>query len=149
MGPDMVIVVGRTRWKAAQQLGLEKVPVHIARDLTPAQLKAYRIADNQTSTIAEWNFDLLPIELKDLENLEFDLSLLGFGNDELAKIMNQDLKDGQCDPDDVPLPPDEATTQPGDLWILGGGIVAQRGGSHRIRRALRRDCLHVVAPVGR
>ncbi|WP_437226530.1 DNA modification methylase [Planctomicrobium sp. SH661] len=116
---DGVIIVGHTRYKAAQQLGLEKVPVHVAKGLSPAQVKAYRIADNQTATLAEWNYDLLPIELADLQGLDFDLDLLGFDTDELAKILSPELKDGQCDPDDVPAPPDEATTQKGDLWLLG------------------------------
>ncbi|QDT34001.1 DNA modification methylase [Thalassoglobus polymorphus] len=114
-----VIIVGHTRYKAAQQLGLEKVPVHVAKGLSPAQVKAYRIADNQTATLAEWNYDLLPIELADLQGLDFDLDLLGFDTDELAKILSPELKNGQCDPDDVPEPPDEATTQKGDLWLLG------------------------------
>jgi DNA modification methylase len=114
-----VIIVGHTRWKAAQKLGLETVPVHVATDLSSAQIKAYRIADNQTAQIADWDFELLPIELADLEGMDFDLKLLGFDQDELAKIMNPALKEGQCDPDDVPLPPDEAITQAGDLWILG------------------------------
>jgi ParB-like chromosome segregation protein Spo0J len=116
---DMVIIVGHTRFKAAQQLGMSEVPVHIARDLTPAQLKAYRIADNQVATIATWDKDLLPIELGELEALDFDLKLLGFDDDQLAKHMGTEVQDGQCDPDDVPLPPDAAITQPGDLWILG------------------------------
>ena len=116
---DGVIICGHTRYKAAQKLGLDKVPVHVATDLTPAQIKAYRIADNQTATLADWNFDLLPIELADLKSLEFDLDLLGFGADELAKILNPVTADGLCDPDDVPAPPDAAVTQPGDLWLLG------------------------------
>lgn len=116
---DGVIICGHTRYKAAQRLGLEKVPVHVATDLTAAQIKAYRIADNQTATLAEWDYDLLPIELADLQGMDFDLDLLGFDPDELAKILNPDLKDGQCDPDEVPAPPDAATTQKGDLWLLG------------------------------
>jgi DNA modification methylase len=116
---DGVIIVGHTRWKAAQKLGLEKVPVHVAKDLTPEQIKAYRIADNKTNELAEWNLDLLPIELADLQAANYDLGLLGFDQDELAKLLNGDLNEGLCDPDDVPAPPDEATTQPGDLWILG------------------------------
>jgi len=114
-----VIVVGHTRFKAAQKLGLETVPVHVADNLTAAQLKAYRIADNQSATLAEWDFDLLPLELNDLQGMDFDVDLLGFDPDELAKILNPDLKEGLTDPDDVPEPPDEATTRPGDLWILG------------------------------
>src|SRR5262245_21752432 len=70
-----VIVVGHTRYRAAQQLGLERVPVHVARDLSPAQLKAYRIADNKTSDLSDWDFDLLPLELNDLKQADFDLSL--------------------------------------------------------------------------
>lgn len=116
---DGVIICGHTRYKAAQQLGLEKVPVHTAKDLTPEQIKAYRIADNKTGELAEWNFDLLPIELGELATCEYDLSLLGFNQEELAKLMDPGVQEGLTDPDEVPEPPDEATTKPGDLWILG------------------------------
>jgi len=117
--PDFVIVCGHTRFKAAQKLGLDKVPVHIAKDLTPEQIKAFRIADNQTASLAEWNYDLLPIELGELQAANYDLGLLGFDQDELAKLLNPDGKEGLCDPDEVPTPPDQAITQHGDLWILG------------------------------
>jgi DNA modification methylase len=116
---DGMIIVGHTRWKAAKKLGLLEVPVHVATDLTPAQIKAYRIADNQTATLAEWDYDLLPLELKDLQNVDFDLSLLGFDAEALAKILDPDGTQGLTDPDDIPEPPDKAITQPGDLWILG------------------------------
>jgi DNA modification methylase len=116
---DGVIICGHTRFKAAQKLGIEKVPVHVAVDLTPEQIKAYRIADNKSSELADWNFDLLPIELGELQTAGFDLSLLGFDPDELLKLMSGDVNEGLTDPDDVPAPPDEAVTQPGDLWILG------------------------------
>jgi DNA modification methylase len=116
---DGVIICGHTRYKAAQKLGLEKVPVHVATDLTPEQIKAYRIADNQTASLAEWNYDLLPIEIGELQAANYDLGLLGFDQDELAKLLGGDLQEGLTDPDDVPAPPDEAITQPGDLWLLG------------------------------
>jgi DNA modification methylase len=116
---DGVIICGHTRWKAAQKLGLEKVPVHVAKDLSPEQIKAYRIADNKTAELSDWNYDLLPIELAELQGLNYDLGLLGFDQDDLAKLLDPGVKDGLCDPDDVPEPPDEAITQPGDLWILG------------------------------
>ncbi len=117
---DGVIVVGHTRWLAARKLALEEVPVHVATDLTPAQAKAYRIADNQTATIAEWDMDLLPLELADLKAMEFDLDLLGLAaGDELAKLLGAEAASGLCDPDDIPSPPDDAVTQPGDLIFLG------------------------------
>jgi ParB-like chromosome segregation protein Spo0J len=53
-----VIICGHTRYKAALKLGLEKVPVHVAKDLTPEQIKAYRIADNKTAELSDWNYDL-------------------------------------------------------------------------------------------
>jgi len=116
---DGVIIVGHTRWKAAKKLGLAKVPVHIATDLPPEKVKAYRIADNQTATLAEWDMDLLPIELKDLQQAEYDLSLLGFDETELAKMLDGDVAEGLTDPDSVPEPPDDPVTQRGDIWVLG------------------------------
>ncbi len=116
---DGVIVVGHTRFKAAQELGLEKVPVHIAKGLTPAQVRAYRIADNQTASLAEWDQELLPFELAELQSADFDLDLLGFTEDELRKLLDEELKEGLTDADEVPEPPDDPITQPGDLWILG------------------------------
>ncbi|MEZ6100265.1 MAG: DNA methyltransferase [Pirellulaceae bacterium] len=114
-----VIICGHTRWKAAQMLGLEKAPVHVATDLTPAQIKAYRIADNKSGEIATWNYDLLPIELGELQTSGYDLGLLGFDQEELAKLLSGDVQEGLTDPDEVPEPPDAPVTQPGDLWILG------------------------------
>jgi len=116
---DGVIICGHTRFKAAKKLGLEKVPVHVAQDLSPEQIKAYRIADNKTAELAEWNYDLLPIELADLQSCNYDLGLLGFDQDELARLLNPELSEGLTDPDDIPAPPDEAITQAGDLWVLG------------------------------
>src|SRR5262249_52332289 len=69
-----VIIVGHTRYKAALKLGLEKVPVIVAKDLTPEQIKAYRIADNQTASLSGWNYELLPIELTELQDKNYDLS---------------------------------------------------------------------------
>jgi len=116
---ENVIVAGHTRVKAARQLGMTEVPAVRADDLTPEQIRAFRIADNKLHELSEWNFDLLPAELEELQALDVDLSLLGFSEDELAKLLDAGVKDGLCDPDDVPLPPDEAVTQPGDLWLLG------------------------------
>ena len=75
-----VIIVGHTRWKAAQKLGMKKVPVHVATDMSDAQVKAYRLADNQTASLAEWDYELLPIEIADLQGMDFDLPVLGFSD---------------------------------------------------------------------
>jgi DNA modification methylase len=115
---DGVIVVGHTRYKAAKKLEMTHVPVHVATELTPAQARAYRIADNQTASIAEWNIDLLSGELADLKSLDFDLDLLGFDANELAGLMGES-GGGLTDPDDVPEPPANPVTQLGDLWLLG------------------------------
>lgn len=114
-----VIICGHTRYKAALYLGLEKIPVHVAKDLTPEQIKAYRIADNKTAELAEWNLELLPIELGELQACNYDLGLLGFDAEELAKLLDPGIQEGLTDPDDIPAQPDAATSQPGDIWILG------------------------------
>ena len=114
-----VIIVGHTRYKAALKLGLEEVPVHVAAGLSPARAKAYRLADNQTATISSWDDDKLPLELAALQEMNFDLNLTGFTADELQRLLGSETNEGEIDPDNVPEPPDEAITQPGDLWILG------------------------------
>lgn len=114
-----VIIAGHTRWKAARRLGLAEVPVHVAVGLSPAQAKAYRLADNKLGELAKWDMDLLPIELSDLRGMEFDLSSLGFAPVELGQLLDPGVKQGLTDPDQVPAPPDAAITQPGDLWVLG------------------------------
>jgi len=91
---DGVIICGHTRFKAAQKLGLNEAPVTVAKDLSPEQIKAYRIADNKTAELADWNYDLLPIELGDLQTNGFDLSLLGFEDDELLKLLKTDVEEG-------------------------------------------------------
>ena len=116
-----VIVCGHTRYKAAQMLELKRVPVHVATDLTPEQIRAYRIADNKTGELATWDMDLLPIEIAELQEAGIDWSLLGFDEDDLARLMagEEGVTEGLTDPDDVPEPPDDPVTQPGDLWVLG------------------------------
>jgi DNA modification methylase len=114
-----VIVVGSTRYKAAIQLGLQAVPVHVATGLTPAQVKAYRIADNKTAELADWDQELLVQELAALQQLDVDLDLTGFSNEELQELFHADSAPGLTDPDEVPEPPDDPVTRPGDLWLLG------------------------------
>jgi DNA modification methylase len=116
---DGVIICGHTRYKAAVKLGLAEVPVHVAAELTPAQAKAYRLADNQTASLASWDDGKLVAELLSLQEQEFDLGLTGFSADELSELLAPKPTDFAGDPDDMPEPPVEPITQPGDLWQLG------------------------------
>jgi DNA modification methylase len=114
---DGVIVVGHTRWKAAKLLGMSTVPVHVAKELTAAQARAYRIADNQTATIADWNMELLPVEISELKDAGFDTDLLGFDDAEMREIMGELAP--TVDEDVVPEPRPETVSRRGDLWLLG------------------------------
>ena len=101
---DGVIIVGHTRYKAALRLGLKTVPVHVAADLTPQQARAYRVADNRTNETAEWDIDLLPIELGELREGGADLKLLGFTDKELAEYLREfdtGLEDGEGDAEEA------------------------------------------------
>jgi DNA modification methylase len=115
---EMVVVAGHTRLMAARQLGLQQVPVHVARDLTPAQAKAYRIADNRVSEEAEWDVDLLKLELEEMQDGGASLDLTGFDGDELAKIL-ADKTDGLTDPDSIPEAPKHPVSVLSDVWLLG------------------------------
>ncbi|NLX54411.1 MAG: ParB N-terminal domain-containing protein [Planctomycetaceae bacterium] len=141
-----VIVCGHTRWKAALKLGLTEVPVHVAKDLSPEKIKAYRIADNKSSELAAWDLELLPIELADLQGMDFNLELIGFGKNELAKLLDPGVKEGLTDPDDVPASPDEAITRPGDLWILGNHrlLCGDSGNPQHVDRLLDGATIQLV-----
>ena len=116
---DMTVLVGHTRLKAAQSLGLAKVPVHVAKGLTESQRKAYRIADNKLNDLAVWDDEMLALELVDLQNESYDLTLTGFDPAELAKMLNPPTILEGADLDEVPSPPKVAITKPGDLITLG------------------------------
>ena len=115
---DYVIVAGHTRLLAAQQLGMKEIPVKIADDLTAAQIKAFRIADNRTHEESEWIDDLLALELMEIRDLGYDLEITGFDPDELDKLLAGD-SDGLTDEDAVPEVEEKAITQPGDIWVCG------------------------------
>ena len=110
---DGVIVVGHTRAKAAQKLGLAEVPCVVADELTPEQVKAYRLLDNKLNEKADWEPELLALELSeitlDLEPFEVD-----FGEDVESDAAMRDVAE-----DEAPEPLPVATTQRGDVWILG------------------------------
>jgi len=117
----MVILAGHTRLAAAQQLGLKTAPVHVAKGLSEAQARAFRIMDNRSGENAEWADDLLGLELGDLLEADYDLGLTGFTDEELNGLLNG-LADGdgaQEGEDEIPETPEDPISRPSDLWVLG------------------------------
>src|SRR6516165_2026656 len=90
-----VIIVGHTRYKAALKLGLDEVPVHVAVGMSKAQARSYRITDNQSATLSHWDEDKLPLELLQLQQMDFDLNLTGFSADELMRLLDSGANAGQ------------------------------------------------------
>jgi len=93
--------------------------VHVARGLSAEQVRAYRIGDNRTAELADWDQDKLAAEILALQAADYDLAPLGFTDEEIGKLLVGAGNAGLVDPDDVPEPPDAAVTKPGDLIILG------------------------------
>jgi DNA modification methylase len=120
------IIAGHGRLTAAQELGLKTVPVVVLDHLSDRQRKAYIIADNQLALNAGWDTDLLRAELQDLAEQDFDLSLIGFSDNELADLLPEidELAPEELgDPDDVPEPPTDPASKLGDVWLLGNHRV--------------------------
>ena len=115
------VLAGHGRLLAARKLGIAEVPVIRFEHLTEAQKRAYLIADNQLALQAGWSEELLAAELAWLRDESFDLDLVGFDATELERLLT--LADGEAGADeaddDVPEPPEEPVSEPGDLWVLG------------------------------
>jgi len=121
---DNGVIAGHGRLMAARKLGMDAVPVIELSHLSPAQRKAYVLADNQLSTLSGWDDQLLHIELGALNDLGFDLDLIGFSDGELDRLLNLEPGNDDTDNDSVPTlivpePPRNPVTRRGDLWILG------------------------------
>lgn len=108
------VIAGHARLLAAQQLGLDVVPVIRLAHLTPAQIRAYRIADNRLTELGAWDTSTLVAELDSLKMENFDIDLTGFSLQDLGRLRPADER-----ADDVPPVPKEPITKPGDLWLLG------------------------------
>ncbi|MFT3741104.1 MAG: ParB N-terminal domain-containing protein [Gammaproteobacteria bacterium] len=117
---DNVLIVGHARWRAAVKLGLAEVPVHRALALTEVQARSYRLADNRLSEESSWDQNFLTEELAALRELEMDLSLTGFRETELSRLL------------ELPQEPvlnlnstktDQPISKPGDIWLLGNHRV--------------------------
>jgi len=111
-----VIIAGHTRLLAAKHLGLTQVPVHVAKNLTEAQARAYRLMDNRSSEDSSWELKILAVELGALRAMTVDLAATGFAETEIARLL--------ADPDNealdaVPAAPAVPTSKRGDLWHLG------------------------------
>lgn len=117
---DGSVVDGHLRLKAAQKMGMTEVPVALADELTEAQVKAFRLLANQSANWAEWDDDLLRLELEELKGMDFDLALTGFELGELDAVLNMGGGTvGLTDPDEVPEVQETPVTKEGDIWQLG------------------------------
>ena len=119
---DGSVVDGHLRLKAARRLELTTVPVVLADDLTETQIKAFRLLANQSSNWADWDEDLLKLELVDLQDADFDIDMIGFSDEELDNLLSgldDDGDGGVGQEESIPEPPPNPVTRPGDLWVLG------------------------------
>jgi DNA modification methylase len=120
VGADNDVLAGHARLLAARQLEMSEVPVIQLGHLSEAQRRALVIADNQLALNAGWSEEALRLELQALQEADFDLSLVGFDDDELARLLAaQDAVEGLTDEDAVPALPETPVSAAGDLWILG------------------------------
>jgi DNA modification methylase len=117
------IIAGHGRVKAAEQLGLRRIPTIALEHLSEAEKRAYIIADNRLAEKAGWDREILAIELQGLIDLDFDVELTGFDMGEIDLILDEAAEAGEAHSqpeDDAPdVAPGPATTQVSDLWILG------------------------------
>jgi ParB-like chromosome segregation protein Spo0J len=115
------ILAGHGRLAAAKDMGLAEVPVIVLDHLNDEQRRAYVLADNKLALNAGWDEDLLRLELSDLRLADFDLSLIGFSDDELAELLPdaEELPPEDADEESVPEAPADPVTKLGDVWLLG------------------------------
>lgn len=112
-----VVICGHTRLMAAKELGLRFVPVHVAENLTPAQVKAYRLMDNRSHEETSWDLELVGPELEELKGFEFDLALTGFSSRELEDLLLDPAEDERANA--IPDLPSHPTTISGEMWLCG------------------------------
>lgn len=121
---DNVIICGHTRYKAAKKLNIDEIPCIYADKLTPAQVKAYRIADNKVSEFSTWNYDMLSIEVEQLQELDFDVDSLGFENFEIQSLFDEQEEESEVSEDDYEIElPKEPKSKLGDIYKLGNHFL--------------------------
>ncbi len=116
---DGQVVDGHLRLKAAKKLALDSVPVILADDLSETQIKAFRILVNQSAHWADWDMDLLKLEMQTLDELDYDLGLIGFSEEELNDLLDPDEQTSETDEDQIPALEEQPISQLGDTWVLG------------------------------
>lgn len=116
---DGGIIAGHGRVLAAKKLNITEIPCIVLHGLTSAQKKAYVIADNQLALNSGWDLDMLRLEVESLQELDFDIDLLGFDDDFLDGLMPTEEVEGLTDEDAVPEVPETPVTVLGDVWQLG------------------------------
>lgn len=113
-----VIIMGHTRRLAAQFLKLTEVPVHVAKTLSPAQVKALRLMDNRVADETEWDIELVSAEMAEIVELGYDTANTGFTQKEIDALFAGGGA-GNTEPDAVPDVPENPVSVAGDLWLLG------------------------------
>ena len=117
---DKGVIAGHGRLAAARKLALTQVPVIELGHLTAIQKKAYILADNRIAANAGWDEELLKLEIAELDEADFNLDLMGFGDEELERLLNGDGDTtGLTEDDAVPELPAEPVSKTGDVWVLG------------------------------
>lgn len=148
IGSDNVIIAGHGRLLAAQRLGLTEVPVICLPDLTETQRKALVIADNKIALNADWNEEMLALEMKELEESDFNLDILGFSEDELKELENfgESQTEAKSEEDEIPEAPVEPITKRGDVWILGEHrlMCGDTTMFDDVRKLMRDDCAAMI-----
>lgn len=147
------IIAGHGRLMAAKRLNLTEVPTITLEGLTEAQKKAYVIADNKLALNAGWDTEALTAELKRLQELDFNLDLIGFDSDELAQLLEPEQVEGLTDEDDVPDVPETPVTVEGDIWVLGNhrlmcGSATDPDDIEKLTQGDYIDLIHTDPPYG-
>jgi ParB-like chromosome segregation protein Spo0J len=119
------IIAGHGRVLAAYKLGMDLIPTIELAYLTAAQRQAYKITDNKLALNAGWDQEMLRLEMGELRELGFDLTLTGFDDIELGALF-ADKTAGLTDPDDTPPVPEHPVSQTGDLWLLGAKVTCPK-----------------------
>ena len=111
------VIDGHLRLKAAQKLAMSEIPVIVCDDWTDAQVKAFRLLVNRSVTWADWDPELLSLEMLDLRNLDYDIDLTGFDTQEIDELLLAQSEDAH--EDDAPAAPENPASRTDDLWLCG------------------------------